>query len=47
MGDFPNGMADSEVGCLELLVVTEVGTRKNKGKTPDEANGSETIPGGP
>lgn len=47
LGDLPDGVADSQVGQLELLVVAEVRAREDEGEPPDETNGQEGVPGCP
>lgn len=47
LGDLPDGVADGQVGQLELLVVAEVRAREDEGEPPDEADGCEGIPGRP
>lgn len=47
LGDIPDGVADGQVGQLELLVVTEVRAREDDRKPPDEADGCEGISGCP
>lgn len=47
LGDLPDGVADGQVGQLELLIVAEVRAREDEGKPPDEADGYEGVPGRP
>lgn len=43
--DFPNRMTDCNIGYLELLVVTNIRSREDERKPPDETNSRESIPG--